>query len=176
MPPIQPSKLWTLRLKNGTRTVMLFADPAQSLTSLKAALLEALRRAPKADPRAYTAPPPSSISDIEIGKPLDIFDLSQGWELVVSDPDPVDEPPEDTTGKGKDKGKGKAKSNGTEMSLRSLGIKENWVLAWRVKVTDGNDDETLGDDQGWQVEIPAYDDAYGVENQGDGGALPEFRG
>jgi hypothetical protein len=160
MPPIQPSKLWTLRLKNGTRTVMLFADPAQSLSSLKAALLEALEQAPATDPHAPTQPLPASSSDIEIGKPLDSFDLTQGWELVGEDAD-ADELETET----KPNGKGKARSNGTDVSLRSLGIKENYALAYRFKSRGSDDDETLGEDPGWDVEIPAYDDVYGAENE-----------
>jgi len=32
------------------------------------------------------------------------------------------------------------------------------------------------DDEEWDVVIPSYEDAYGVENEGDVGGLKEFNG
>jgi hypothetical protein len=154
MPNVPASKLWTLRLKRGVHTTLLFADPAQSLSSLKLALFAALRSAPNEIPMRHVLP--ESSSDIEIGMPVDLFDLSQGFALVA--------PLEPT--------------NSKDMSLRQLGIKENYVLAYRFKGDagrDDDDDETLGEEK-WDVNIPEWEDTYGVENQGDLGAIRDYRG
>ena len=155
MPNIPASKLWTLRLKRSNSTTLLFADPAQSLKSLKEALLSALRSAPSTGPVREQVP--TDPRDVEIGKPVDLFELSKGWELVDS----------------------LQPTKSQDASLRSLGIKENYVLAYRFKDDEfeaDEDDETMGEEKGWNVDIPVYEDTYGVETEGDLGAVPEYRG
>jgi hypothetical protein len=167
---IPTSKLWTLRLKRGKKTVLVFADPAQSLQSLKQNLLDSLR-ATNSSIDGVTIP--TSPSDVELAKPVDQLDLKQGWDLVDA-PTPDDELAMDDSDT---KGKSRAKSSSRDLSLKALGIKENHVLAFRFKNLDDEDaDETLGDDLGWDVDIPSYEDLYGDVNSGDLGVIPEYRG
>jgi hypothetical protein len=173
MPASVPtSKWWTLRLKRGKKTVLVFADPAQSLSSLKQNLIEALKATNPSD-KIDGQPIPTSLSEVELAKPIDQLDISQGWTLL----DPL--PFEDELGADdiQNAAKSKAKSKSRDPSLKELGLKENHVLAFRFRQPESDDvDETLGDDLGWKVEIPVYDDIYGVDNAGDLGVLPEFRG
>jgi hypothetical protein len=173
MPSSVPtSKWWTLRLKRGKKTILVFADPAQSLRSLKQNLIDALKATNPSDKIDGQVIPPSP-SEVELAKPIDQLDISQGWTLL--DPPSLDDElgPEDTH----NKGKSRAKSKSRDPCLKELGIKENHVLAFRFREPESDDsDETLGDDPGWKVEIPVYEDICGVENAGDLGLLPEFRG
>jgi hypothetical protein len=166
---VEKSKEWTLRLKRGTRTVLLFVDPAQSLASLKQSLLDALNNAPKDLPE--TTPAPDSIDQIEIGIPVDLFDFSQGFQAIEEDQDISLDGEDDV----KQKGKSRA-SKGSASSIQSLGVKKNYVLAYRFKEDNEEQDETMGEDQGWDVEIPVFQDLYGIEVAGDLGANLEFRG
>ncbi|KAF2668932.1 hypothetical protein BT63DRAFT_424659 [Microthyrium microscopicum] len=171
---IPTSKEWTLRLKNNRRTVLLFADPAQSLSSLKHSLLTALQTSPRAPDAEEEDELPTSVSKIEIGLPVDLFDFKQGFQLIHEDTD-YDDEPEETASKSK-KGKGRERAAKTsEASLVSLGIKKNYVLAYRFKEEE-EDDETMGEDPGWHVEIPVFQDLYGMEVVGDLGANLEYRG
>lgn len=74
----------------------------------------------------------------------------------------------------KPKGKGKARSGGAaESSLKTLGVKDGFALAYRFK-NDGNNedgDEMLGEGTGWSVKVPSYDDAYALDGEQD--ELPE---
>jgi hypothetical protein len=172
MPAAVPtSKQWTLRLKKGKRTVLVFADPAESLRSLKQNLIDALT-ATNPSHTIDALPIPTSPSDVELAKPVDQLDITKGWE-IVDPPIPDDELAIDDSDV---KGKGRAKRKSREISLKALGIKENHVLAFRFKDSNEDVDETLGDDPGWEVQIPSYEDLYGVENVGDLGVIPEYRG
>jgi hypothetical protein len=172
MPSAVPtSKLWTLRLKRGKKTVLVFADPAQSLRSLKQNLLDALKATHSSNAIDGTDIP-TSPSDVELGKPVDQLDLEQGWDLV-DPPSPDDELASDDSDT---KGKKRAKTKTRDLSLKALGIKENYVLAFRFKNPDEDVDETLAEDLGWDVDIPSYEDLYGEVNSGDIGVNPEYRG
>lgn len=168
--PVSPDKQWTLRLKRKTNTVLLFVDPAQSLSSVKAALFEALEA--NTSPLARAEPLPSSPEDIELGRPIDPSDLSVGFEhMEPSSIDELADEPRSAKGKGK-----AARSVEAGQSLKSLGLRDSSVLAYRWKRDDG--DETLGDDE-WEVSIPVFEDIYGMEQQLDPDAsppLPELRG
>lgn len=155
-------------MKRGKKTVLLFADPAEALDTLKHNLIDALKATNQSNQFDGVAIP-SSPSDVEIGKPVEPLDISKGWELV--DPSFDDELAMDDSDSKSKKGKSRAKTK--DMSLKALGIKENYVLAFRFR---NDEDETMEDDQGWDVNIPTYEDLYGVENVGDVGVIPEYRG
>jgi hypothetical protein len=175
MPSAVPaSKIWTLRLKSGKHTVILFADPSQSLRSLKQNLLDALRETAPSN-KLDDVPIPTSIDEVELAKPVDQLDVRKGWNAIggpKSSDTSEDELAEDDS---EVKSKTKAKRKTRDVNLKSLGIKENHVLAFRF--TGAEDDETFGDDDlGWKVDIPFYEDMYGMENAGDLGVVPEYRG
>lgn len=85
------------------------------------------------------------------------------------------------------KGKGKRKSiagegMGAKDCLKGAGLRDGAVLAfkWGRKDEEDEGDEDveigLGEKENWDVIIPAYEDAYGVENTGDVGGRKEFVG
>jgi hypothetical protein len=173
MPPIPPEKTWIMRLKYSTYTVFLFGDPLQSIASFKEELLNALReRNPSGKFMGVSIP--STASEVEFGKPVDVFDLEKGWELIGSPPENEDDEEEDDNStRRKSKGKAKATDNSTT-SLKNAGFKEG-VYAFRFK-KQSDDDETMGDEPGWDVRIATFEDIYGVENQADLGVVPEYDG
>src|ERR1700749_422883 len=83
-----PEKAWTLRLKRGRRTVLLSAPPPAPLIRIKQRLLEALRAAPPRadnddnDDSAAREPLPTSASDVELARPVDVFDVTAGFDMV----------------------------------------------------------------------------------------------
>jgi hypothetical protein len=209
------AKAWTLRLKHGRRTVLLFADPSAPLLHLKESLLDALRAPPARahgadDHRNGAAPPPfpSRAADIELARPVDASDITAGFEMVgaawsaagsadaAADGEAEgaarDKDSEDDGGevlKMEEEGAGRAARAGASgqrsgaepatedgRSLTSLGIKENAVLAYRFR--GGEAEKRLnGEDPGWSIEVPSFEDAYGVENDGDLGVVrSEFQG
>jgi hypothetical protein len=173
MPPIPSENTWIMRLKYKKYTAFLFGEPSQSITSFKEELLKALReRNPTGEFMGLSIP--SSASEVEFGKPVDVFDLKKGWELIGAPTEVHDEEKEDDNStRQKSKGEAKAPDNDTT-SLKSAGFKEG-VYAFRFK-NQGEEDETMGDDPGWDVQIATFEDVYGVENQADLGVVPEYDG
>jgi hypothetical protein len=204
-----PAKAWTLRLKRGRRTVLVFADPAAPLLRVKESLLAALRASPARDGDGDDAPEepeplPAAAADIELARPVDVFDVTAGFEMIGSseaedetdgdgeaggdekERDENDEEEEEeqngesaqpggtsTSARGRRSTAQKSKSDG--MSLTSLGIKDNAVLVYRFR-SGGAKKGEKSKDPGWSIEVPSFEDAYGVENEGDLGVKPEFRG
>jgi hypothetical protein len=208
-----PAKAWTLRLKRGRRTVVLFADPSAPLLRVKERLLEALRAAPPRtdddnDDGATPEPLPASAADVELARPVDVFDVTAGFEMVGapspaaigkgsaevgegeaarnggeeneggdSDEEKREEQEEDSDGRANARGRRSTAGQTAEdnKSLTNLGIKENAVLVYRFRGGEA-EKEKRGKDPGWSIEVPSFEDAYGVENEGDLGVKPEFRG
>lgn len=165
----QSSQMWTLRLKYHKTTVLLHADPLQSVQRLKQDLIDSLRAIKPTSTFLNGRSLPSSASQIQLAKPCDILDPTSGWELL--------EESDDATLRangpdGKGKGKAKVKPNSSEFTLRSVGMKDNLALAFRwwdkESVDSGLEDEE------WDVIIPTFEDIYGVENIGDVGELRDF--
>jgi hypothetical protein len=212
-----PAKAWTLRLKRGRRTVLLFADPSAPLLHVKQSLLAALRAVPtrgdddgEDDGGAAPEPLPASTADVELARPVDVFDVTAGFEMVGA-PSPAaggdstaesgeGEANSDHEEENEDRGeevkrdeqeeggagraaraaaRGRRASAGQatedDKSLTSLGIKENAVLVYRFRGGEA-EKERRGKDPGWSIEVPSFEDPYGVENEGDLGVKPEFRG
>lgn len=162
-----PSPLtWTLRLKHHKTTVLLHCDPLQTFQSIKTALLAALNET-NPDGTLNNRVLPSSPHEIILGRPVDLNNPEEGfllgeWEKARGGLDAGES-------EGAGKGKGKRKS------IAVLAFK------WRGKDEEDEGDEDvevrLGEkEENWDVIIPAYEDAYGVENTGDVGGRKEFVG
>lgn len=184
---------WTVRFRYHRTTVLLHIDPLQSVASIKADLLSALRQTSPEGKLEGSIDLPESTEDIQLARPLDINDPSAGWRgLQVPDGNSA-------AGKGRiPKSKGKAKEGSDPVGLdaeclKSLGVKDNALLAFsfttlrangaRKQPEDGTNDE--GDDmaedsedehESWDVVMPTWEDQYGVVNQGDSGAIKDFEG
>ncbi|KAG9232943.1 hypothetical protein BJ875DRAFT_442700 [Amylocarpus encephaloides] len=83
---------FTLRMKHGRHTILLFADPLATFSKIKVELLEILReRYPNGLPQTDspdTIPIPESINDVVLGVPNDIYDHTRGWtelDIGISD-------------------------------------------------------------------------------------------
>lgn len=197
MAPTVPSpSTWTIRFKHHKTTVLLHIEASQTISSIKEELLNVLKQTCPDGTSEGTLLPESG-EEIQLARPLDINDVSAGWRRLAAG---------DSVGKGKmSKGKGKEKA-GSEItakgvdaeSLKSLGFKDNAVLAFRFASeieaeelsgrktqTDvlGDEDDEMGleEDEGdikenWDVVIPTWEDQYGEETKGDVGAIPTFNG
>ncbi|KAF4312741.1 hypothetical protein GTA08_BOTSDO11856 [Botryosphaeria dothidea] len=163
MPAIDPSSTtWTLRFKHDKTTVLLHADALQTLTSIRTELLHALR---ETSPDGIAGKPlPSDPQDIQLAKMKDTSDPDKGWVLLTG-----------TGGRAGSKGKGK--SGAGDGSLKAEGVKDNAVLAFRWGVSAGTKEageedmdieDEGGDEDGWDVAWPKYEDTYidGLEDEG----------
>jgi hypothetical protein len=183
---------WTLRLKSHKTTVLLHVDPLHTFSTIKSYLYDALQDTELKNPETgESIPLPSSPSDIQFGRPVNINDAHEGfqlgeWEYPVSEE-------EEEEGKGKGKAKASVKSNGgttagtanVKQCPKGAGLKDGAVLAFRW-AGDGNWDgeEEVDVDQGrvgksgnmWGVKLASFEDAYGVENETDVGGGKEFEG
>lgn len=124
-------RTWTIRFKIHRTTVVLYADPAQKLSTLKSELLKALKGThPTGEIEGEGRPHfiPESIDEIVLGTPVDLNDLTVGWEIVDTDQD-------DLKSNGKGKGKAAAKkSNSTSMDTpQSAGLSDGGVVAVRFR-------------------------------------------
>jgi hypothetical protein len=181
---------WTLRLKSRKTTVLLHVDPLHTFSTIKSHLYEALKETGLKDPETNEPIPlPESPSDIQFGRPLDILDAQQGfqigeWELPVYES-------EDDGGKGKGKGKAKAGNNSGGATAgvanvkdcpKGAGLKDGAVLAFRWAgdgTWDGDEDmeQELPDGSNmWGVKLASFEDAYGVNNETDVGGHNEYEG
>lgn len=180
-----PSPLtWTVRLKHHKTTVLLHCDPLQTFRSIKTALLAALNET-NPDGTLNNRFLPSSPNEIILGRPVDLNNPEEGfllgeWEKARGGLDAGES-------EGAGKGKGKRKSiagegTGAKDCLKGAGLRDGAVLAFKWGGKDEEDEEDddvemrLGEKENWDVIIPAYEDAYGVENTGDVGGRKEFAG
>jgi hypothetical protein len=172
----QPTpQTWTLRLKSHRTTVLLHIDPLQTFSAIKSHLYTALSETGlQATEHGPSIPLPASPEDIQFGRPVDPLDPSSGfvlgeWETPAED----DEVAIEDEGKGKGKSSAKGKSKGVDNVKdcpKGAGLKDGAVLAFRWE-GDGTEDEAS-----WGVKIASFEDAYGVQNEGDVGARAEFEG
>ncbi|KAH0387410.1 hypothetical protein KCU92_g1824, partial [Aureobasidium melanogenum] len=186
MPVYDPSPdVWTIKFKNARTTVVLYVYQLQTLSSIKVELLHALKTAnPSGQLNGATLP--DSPDDIEFAKPRDLSNPgTSGWQSIEADA-PVEDFDADLFGggdftpKAKGKGKGKAKSAGHKDGLLGAGLKDNGIVAFRFKgqktvsrpVGDDVDeglgldleDEVAPDADGWNVELPKFEDVYGLND------------
>lgn len=126
---------WTLRLKHGKHTILLFAAPLTPFTTIKKDLLTTLReRYP--DGLTLSSPDkpipiPESINEVALGVPIDIYEPSKGWTEL------------DTT------------SGGLKECPKSLGLKDGAVIAFAF--LDGFEEPKF------EVEWSSYEDNFDME-------------
>lgn len=172
---------WTLRLKRHRTTLLLHVDPLQKLSSIKTELLRALQQTCP-DNTLNNSPLPTSPDQILLAKPVDINDLSQGWENLdkrSASGDMFEE------AKSKGKAKAKAADKLTDCP-QGAGLRDGGVVAFRfasaedwvdVKAKkEGADeleldegDELVGgrEREVWDVVVPSYEETYGMEEGGE---------
>lgn len=188
MPVYDPTPdVWTIKFKNARTTVVLYVYQLQTLSRIKVELLHALKTAnPSGQLNGATLP--DSPDDIEFAKPRDPSNPgTSGWQSIEADA-PVEDFDADLfgggdvtpKGKGKAKAKGKANSAGHKDSPLGAGLKDNAIVAFRFKgqktvsrPVGDNVDEGLGldleeevahDADGWNVELPKFEDVYGLND------------
>jgi hypothetical protein len=182
MPVYDPTPdVWTIKFKNARTTVVLYAYQLQSLQSIKVELLHALKTGnPSGQLNGATLP--DSPNDIEFAKPCDLSNPgASGWQSIELDTQADDFDADLFGGDQKSKGKGKAKANGTSHKDSPLGagLKDNAIVAFRFKgqktvsrpvgddVDEGlglEDDDAAPDADGWNVELPRFEDVYGLND------------
>ena len=73
---------WTLRLKAHKTTVILHVDPLHTFDTIKTYLYDALQETDFKNPETgESIPLPPSASDIQLGRPVNINDANEGFEL-----------------------------------------------------------------------------------------------
>ncbi|KAH7121116.1 hypothetical protein B0J11DRAFT_581875 [Dendryphion nanum] len=172
---------WTLRLKAHKTTVFLHINQLTTFATIKQHLFAAIQDTTLSSTNGLRVTLPSSPSEIQLGRPVDINDPQSGfmlgeWERATDGDDG------DTRGKGKAKARPRkdeddelAGKENINQCPKGAGLKDNAVLAFRWP-GDGTgweeeEDEEMGDEEGssWGVKIPSYEDQYGMENVGDVG-------
>lgn len=175
---------WTLRFKSHKTTIVLHVDPLHSFSTIKSFLFAALTDTGLKHPDTNEPLPlPSSASDIQLGRPVNINDASEGFELGEWEYAGADEDEEDAP-KGKGKAKAGRKSNGSAPNVKDCpkgaGLKDGGVLAFRWRgdgVWDGEEDaEAMAEGDMWGVTLASFEDVYGVMNEMDVGGGREFEG
>jgi len=129
---------WTLRLKHGKHTILLFAAPLTPFTTIKKDLLTTLlERYPDGLPVSSSPDEsvqiPESINEVALGVPIDIYEPSKGWTEL------------DTT------------TGGLKECPRSLGLKDGAIIAFAF--LDGFEQPNFN------VEWSSYEDNFDMEGQ-----------
>jgi hypothetical protein len=178
---------WILRLKSRKTTVLLHVDPLHTFSTIKSHLYQALTETGLKDPESgETIPLPESASDIQLGRPIDVNDAHQGFQVGEWEYSAYESEEEGGKGKGKGKAKAGKKSNGAAGSNvndcpKGAGLKDGAVLAFRWAgdgIWDGGEDADMDQDGSamWGVQLASFEDAYGVTNESDVGGGREFEG
>ena len=162
---------WTLRLKSSRTTVLLHIDPLTPFSAIKASLLTALTETgfTSSSSSSDSAAPitlPSTPTAIQLGRPLDPLDPKSGFVLGEWESPPSD----DETAIDEGKGKGKGRKDSGKDCPKGAGLKDGAVLAFRWEGLEGAEGTE------WGVQIPSFEDTYGVLNEGDLGERAEFEG
>ena len=176
--PIQSNpRTWTLRFKNNRSTILLHIDPLQSLSSVKAELLVAVQQTnPDGTFNAHAIP--QNADDIELAKPIDINDLSKGWESLEPKDDLLQEDAVDSKGKAKLGSKKADGKNSLKDCMQGAGLRDGRVVAFRFGKAveeppppykaEGDfivdvDMESKKDE--WDVVVPTVEETYGDGQQ-----------
>ncbi|KAF1944964.1 hypothetical protein EJ02DRAFT_339705 [Clathrospora elynae] len=178
---------WTLRLKSQKTTVLLHVDPLHTFSTIKSHLYDALQETDLKKPEtSEPIPLPPSPSDIQLGRPVNINEANEGFQLGEWEYPAADE--EDDGGKGKGKAKASRKSNGGASTStanikdcpKGAGLKDGAVLAfrWSGDGAWGGEDEGVDVEEAdmWGVQLATFEDAYGESNEMDVGGGHEFEG
>jgi hypothetical protein len=174
---------WMLRLKSHKTTVLLHVEPLDTFSTIKSHLYDALQDTELKHPDTDEAIPlPSSPSDIQLGRPVDINDAHQGfrlgeWEYAGEEEDEE----ESSVGKGKGKARAGGGPNATNVKdcPKGAGLRDGTVLAFRWAGDgswDGDEEDAGKEGDMWGVQLATFEDAYGVENETDVGGGKEFEG
>ncbi|KAK3706128.1 hypothetical protein LTR37_012955 [Vermiconidia calcicola] len=175
MPATHPNpRSWTLRFKHNRNTFLLHIDPLQTLSSVKHELLKAVQQThPNGTLNGNTIP--QNPDEILLARPIDINDLSAGWESIEPRSGDVDG---DTGASGKGKGKattpGKSTSAGAKLKdcPHGAGLRDGGVVAFKFKVQRDEErekaeqngdfivaveDEEVADEE-WDVVVPSVEE------------------
>ncbi|RMZ68443.1 Kinesin 6 [Pyrenophora seminiperda CCB06] len=176
---VEPEPLtWTLRLKSHKTTVLLHVDPLSTFESIKTYLYNALQETGLNHPDTEEPIPlPPSASDIQFGRPVNINDASEGFQLGLWEYTNAEEEEEDV---GKGKGKAKAKAVPVvKQCPKGAGLRDGSVLAFRWAGDgswDGEEEFSTAKGDMWGVQLARFEDAWGEENETDVGGEREFEG
>ena len=127
-------------------------QPHESLHYTKKKLLDALESREITNINGDIVP--ESTSDVQFGEPVDRADLEKGWKRLQADI-PVD-----------NEGAGKKNINKSQTDTRTVmeaGLQDGYSIAFRFyKSTEdqngGLDMDLDGEDPGWDVVMPTYED------------------
>ncbi|KAK3725858.1 hypothetical protein LTR37_000006 [Vermiconidia calcicola] len=177
MPATHPNpRSWTLRFKYNRNTFLLHIDPLQALSSVKQELLKAVQQTnPNGTLNGHTIPP--NADEILLARPIDINDLSAGWESIEPRSGDVDG---DASASGKGKGKATATNKGTSAGAKlkdcpqGAGLRDGGVVAFKFKADEREKVEQNGDfvvavedeevaREEWDVVVPSVEETYGDE-------------
>ena len=146
---------WTLRFKQHKTTILLFLDQAQSFTSIKQDLLEAITKTGRTELNGQTLP--TDPENVILGVPVERNDLSKGWVRL--------EIPETEVQVHGDSRKIGGKKSVLNASPLGAGLKDGAVLAFRFKDSAMVDEDGLDiEDDAWDVLIPSYEEEYGGQH------------
>ena len=192
MPGTQPNpRTWILRFKLHRTTVLLHVDPLQSLSSVKKELLEAIEQT-HPDGTLNGIPIPKNSDEIQLARPRDINDLSQGFESIEPKSSSADDESDAVVGAGQ--GKGKAAVSGPRATgaknakaqlkdcAQGAGLRDHGIVAFKFKrkeeeeawesieqEDDGDEgivvskEDMEGVEEEWDVVVPSYEETYGEE-------------
>jgi hypothetical protein len=168
---------WTLRFKAHKTTVILHVNPLHTFSTIKSHLYNALEETTLKHPETgESIPLPPSPSDIQLGRPVNINDAHEGFQLGEWEYTGDDEEEEEG---GKGKGKAKADGKGLKDCPKGAGLKDGAVLAFRWAGDgswDGEEEDEIKEGDMWGVQLATFEDAYGVANEGDVGGGKEYDG
>ncbi|KGO71876.1 hypothetical protein PITC_026080 [Penicillium italicum] len=141
MPPKQSktdSRAVTILFKKHKTTVLLMLQPHESLDYTKARLLDALKSREVTEINGDLVPDDSLA--IEFGEPVDRADLEKGWKRLQLDA-----------------------SQNESTTVMGAGLQNGHSIAFRFhKATEGQDGglemDLDGEDPGWDVIIPSYEE------------------
>ncbi|KAI3139054.1 uncharacterized protein N7518_006752 [Penicillium psychrosexuale] len=154
MPPKQSktdSRAVTVLFKKHKTTILLMLQPHESLYFIKKRLLDALKSRNITNINGDIVP--DSTSDVEFGEPVDRADLEKGWKRLQADVPGMD-----------NEGAPKRNMNKNDSpTVMEAGLENGYSIAFRFhKSTEdqngGLDMDLDGEDPGWDVIMPTYED------------------
>ena len=190
MPSTAPNpQTWILRFKQNRTTILLHLDPLQSLALVKQQLLTAIQET-HPDGTLNGIPIPDLPSEIQLGRPRNINDLTAGFELIESNDTSTNGALDgDVSGKGKGKAsavpavrpKKDARDPKTQLKdcPQGAGLRDHGIVAFKFKPKDGDvvtsieededegiqvaKEDMVGVEEQWDVVVPSFEETYGEE-------------